>query len=377
MKRTICSLLSLCACLSATAADFAFTFNTESDFKIWEISSQKLEPLTPAKDYAIFSLNCLRFKTPKWVKGMPEWPSCQAKPLIADWTEYDRLLIDITNPNPETQRLSLFISDSKIPFRQALGDGFNIEGNGCTRCVVDLAKFPNTVNRKDISIIHLFTQRPEADMDLFIGDMMLLKKGEKLPEAPASFVKKLTTLSAPSLIAAKEAAEKVIKDLDKLCDKPELRDKLADAKRTIHRRLGNCERKLAKEDLTMAEYNELRETLAEMPETFNRLPSILKFQRDSIIAGFDNPQMLVGTASSMVKILPKDMPFDVQVVKTVELSLARNEWESVQIAVMPRGNNELKNVVIEVSALKDENGNKLEKVDTDTVGYVKTVKRPP
>jgi hypothetical protein len=44
---------------------------------------------------------------------------------------------------------------------------------------------------------------------------------------------------------------------------------------------------------------------------------------------------------------------------------------------MPRGNNELKNVVIEVSALKDENGNKLEKVDTDTVGYVKTVKRPP
>ena len=186
MKRSICSLLSLCACLSATAADFAFNFNTESDFKIWQISSQKLEPLTPAKDYAIFSLNCLRFKTPKWKKGMPEWPSCQAKPLIADWSEYDRLLIDITNPNPETQRLSLFISDSKIPFRQALGDGFNIEGSGCTRCVVDLAKFPKTVNRKDISIIHIFTQRPEADMDLFIGDFMLLKKGEKLPEAPTS-----------------------------------------------------------------------------------------------------------------------------------------------------------------------------------------------
>ena len=181
MKRTICSLLSLCACLSATAADFAFNFNTESDFKIWRIASQKLEPLTPAKDYAIFSLNCLRFKTPKWEKGMPEWPSCEAKPRIADWTEYDRLLIDITNPNPEMQRLSLFISDSKIPFRQALGDGFNIEGNGTTRCVVDLSKFPKNVNRKDISILHLFTQRPEANMDLFIADIMLLKKGEKLP----------------------------------------------------------------------------------------------------------------------------------------------------------------------------------------------------
>ena len=377
MKRSICSILSLCACLSATAADFAFNFNTESDFKLWRIASQKLEPLTPAKDYAIFSLNSLRFKTPKWVKGMPEWPSCEAKPRIADWTEYDRLLLDVTNPNPEPQRLSLFISDSKIPFRQALGESFTIEGSGCTRCVVNLSKFPKTVDRKDISILHIFTQRPEADMDLFIADIMLLKKGEKLPEVPTSFVKKLTALSGPALIAAKEAAEKVVNNLGALCDMPELKDKLADAKRTIHRRLGNCERKLAKEDLTMDEYAELRQTLLEMPETFERLPSILKFQRDSILEGFDNPKMLVGTASSMVKILPKDMPFDVQVVKTVDLSLARNEWESVQIAVMPRGNNELKNVTIDVTPLKDDKGNKLEKVDTDTVGYVKTVNRPP
>ena len=44
---------------------------------------------------------------------------------------------------------------------------------------------------------------------------------------------------------------------------------------------------------------------------------------------------------------------------------------------MPRGNNELKNVTIDVTPLKDDKGNKLEKVDTDTVGYVKTVNRPP
>ena len=239
MKRSICSILSLCACLSATAADFAFNFNTESDFKLWRIASQKLEPLTPTKDYAIFSLNSLRFKRPKWVGGMPDWTYCEAKPRIAGWTEYDRLLLDVTNPNPEPQRLSLFISDSKIPFRQALGESFTIEGSGCTRCVVNLSKFPKTVDRKDISILHLFTQRPEADMDLFIADIMLLKKGEKLPEVPTSFVKQLTALSGPALIAAKEAAEKVVNNLGALCDMPELKDKLADAKRTFHRRLGN------------------------------------------------------------------------------------------------------------------------------------------
>ena len=170
MKKTIRSVLSLCACLSATAGEFAFHFNKADDFKVWQISSQKLEPLTPAKEYAIFDANCLRFKTPKWEKGMPEWPSCQAKPLIVDWTPYDRLLLDITNPHPESQRLSLFISDSKIPFRKALGDGFTLEGNSCTRCVVQLSKFPKTVDRKDISILHLFTQRPAADMDIFIAD---------------------------------------------------------------------------------------------------------------------------------------------------------------------------------------------------------------
>ena len=378
MKRSLCSILSLCACISATAADFAFHFNTADDFKIWQISSQKLEQLTPAKDYAIFDAACLRFKTPKWEKGMPEWPSCQAKPLISDWTPYDRLLIDITNPNPEPQRLSLFISDSKIPFRQALGDSFNIEGSGCTRCVVQLSKFPNTVNLKDISIIHIFTQRPAADMDLFIADAILLKKDEPLPEIPSAFITKLNALNASALLAAKEAAAKTVQDLGDLCgDMPELRNKLADAKRSIHRRLGNIERKLAAEDLTMEQYEEIRKQLAEMPETFKRLPSILQFQKDSILAGFDNPKMLVGTASSMVKILPKDMPFDVQVVKTVELSLARNEWESVQIAVMPRTNDELKNVTIAVTPLTDGKGNTLEKVDTDTVGYVKTVSRPP
>ncbi|MBR4675398.1 MAG: DUF4091 domain-containing protein [Victivallales bacterium] len=377
MKTSLCSVLSLCACLSATSGEFAFHFNTPEDFKLWQISSKKLEPLTPAKEYSIFEANCLRFKTPKWEKGMPEWPSCQAKPLIADWTPYDRLLLDISNPHPESQRLSLFISDSKIPFRKALGDGFTLDGNSCTRCVVQLSKFPKTVDRKDISILHLFTQRPSADMDIFIADAILLKKGEKLPEIPSAFIKKLLPLNIAAFDKVKKAADKTIQELEVLCDRPELRNSLANVKRSISLRIGNLERKLLTKDLTMEQYDELRIQLAEMPETFKRLPSIIKFQRDSILAGFDNPKMLVGTASSMVKVLPRDMPFDVQVVKTIELSLARHEWESVQIAVMPRGNEELKNVTIAVTPLKDGKGHTLEKVDTDTVGFVKTEKRPP
>ena len=135
MKRSLVSLLCLClwgVCLSA--AESVFHFNTADDFKIWEIASQKLS-LELVKDYAILDAGSLRFKSPKWKEGMPQWPACQAKPLVADWSPYNRLVLDITNPAPEPQRISLFVSDSKVPFRQGLSKSFTLKGSGCTRCV--------------------------------------------------------------------------------------------------------------------------------------------------------------------------------------------------------------------------------------------------
>ena len=379
MKRLARSLLVLCAwglCLACAAADFIFHFNTEEDFKIWEIASQKLT-LAPSGDYAILDAQSLCFKSPQWKQGMPEWPACQAKPLVADWSPYNRLVLDITNPSPEPQRISLFVSDSKVPFRQGLSKSFTLKGSGCTRCVVQLSDFPDAIDRKDIAILHLFTERPATDMEVYIADAFLLKRREAVPELPAAFLPTLKALNAAAFAAVKAEAEETLRKLEGLHGGiAELRERIATAGSDIRSRLDDLEKKFAAEKLTLEQSEDLRRDLAAIPE-IKRLGSVIKFRADSLFAGFDNPKMLVGTVSSMVKLLPQEVPFDVEVVKTIDLSLARNEWESVQIAVMPRTNEELKRVTLSVSPLKDEAGHTLKKVETDTVGFVRTLKRPP
>lgn len=382
MKLLSTRLLSLCMCLSAVssvcAVEHAFRFDTQADFKKWVIASNILKPLEPCGDYPAFSKYSLRFSTPKWVAntGMPEWPSCEAKPIVKDWSGFDRIAFDITNPNPERQRLSLFISDSKIPFRKALGGTFDIPGNCVERFELELKKFPGTVNRKDISIVHLFTQRPEADMDIYIGNVMLLKKGEKAPELPKNIVQSMLRMVAKSTDAVYAVAQDELAKVEKLCDVPELKDYVEQARKDIAAQIAACKAELQNKDMTMDQLKEFRVKLENMPGYFKRMPVVLEFIRNAVMAGQDTSSLVVGTASSMVKILPRDMPFEVDVERKIELSLARNEWESAQIVVMPSVK-DAKNVKVTLSKIVNDKGETLEGADADIVGYVKTPRRPP
>lgn len=94
--------------------------------------------------------------------------------------------------------------------------------------------------------------------------------------------------------------------------------------------------------------------------------------------GFDNSALAAGFATSMEKILPRSMPFDLTVAKRLELSLARNEKESFQIAVLAR-QGPLEKVTVSVSDLKSDTGRvfSAKDIDCDVVGYVQTRRRPP
>ncbi len=67
----------------------------------------------------------------------------------------------------------------------------------------------------------------------------------------------------------------------------------------------------------------------------DRTASITRFQKRCSEVGLPSDAMLVGIATSMEKILPRGSAFDLTVARQVELSLARNEKESVQIAALP------------------------------------------
>jgi len=117
----------------------------------------------------------------------------------------------------------------------------------------------------------------------------------------------------------------------------------------------------------------------EMPRgSPTRLSSTQLFQKSYQKLGMPENGMLVGFATSMEKILPRDMPFELTVAKEVEISLARNEKESFQVAVMSVGK-DLQKVSVTVSDLESEEGEVFESgnIDCDVVGYVETKQRPP
>jgi len=109
-----------------------------------------------------------------------------------------------------------------------------------------------------------------------------------------------------------------------------------------------------------------------------RSASVLRFKEAFDGLAFKDASMLVGFATSMEKLLPRDGPFQLTVAKSIDVSLARNEKESFQVAVMPRAEG-LKGVSVTVGDLKSDSGDVLQaaNVDCDVVGYVQTRRRPP
>ncbi len=106
--------------------------------------------------------------------------------------------------------------------------------------------------------------------------------------------------------------------------------------------------------------------------------SIARFQKACADLGQPSTNLLVGWATSMEKFLPRDVPFDLKPVREIDVSLARNEKESFQIAVLAPASG-LKKVSVSVSDLKTAAGVVLprEQIRCAVVGYVETKARPP
>jgi hypothetical protein len=109
-----------------------------------------------------------------------------------------------------------------------------------------------------------------------------------------------------------------------------------------------------------------------------RAASVVRLQRGLDSAGLGGSPIMAGFATSMEKVLPRDVPFELTVAKGIQLGLARNEKESFQVAVMPR-EGALKKVSVTAGELKSASGEVFpaENIDCDVVGYVQTKRRPP
>lgn len=360
------------------AATPLFDFETAGDLAAWKWASQGQSKLERSPRFATSGESSLCFTTPAWKTGQPEWPSFEAVPPETDWTSYDRLVVDITSPDPQRHVFDLFVTDSKLRVQKGLSFEFEPRPCGFQRYVIPLSTFPPAVNRKDIRKLHLFTDKPKFDLAIYIDNLVLLRKGESLPEPGAKFVQQIAALTGSGLAAA----EQTVAQGRESVPEPPKTSKLKASARAQWARLDNRIRELraelAKATPSLARLDEINRELSGFPEQAERIKSLIRLQRAGADVGWSAADMAIGFATSMEKILPRAPTINLQISKEICVNLARNEKESFQVAVVPVSR-PLRKVSVRVSDLKSASGVvfKHEQINCDVVGYVETKTRPP
>lgn len=357
-------------------------FDLESDAEVatWTLRSPRQDTLTRSERFATAGTSSLRFTTPAYKEPMEQWPAVEVKPPRGDWRGYDRLLIDITNPRPERPFLSLFISDSKVPFRDGLSYRFDLPTRGSRRFVVPLADLPAKVDRADIAILHFFSQRPEAEMELFIDNLQLLKPGEEPAPPPPTFVRQIAELTLATVAAPEAILDQCRQALGNAATDAAGRARIEAELAAVRQRLDAVVARARSATVTLAELDGLADELQALPKRCARLASRLAFERDAADHGLQNERLSVGFATAAEKVLPREVPFTVQCRKSWEVALARQEKESFQVLVLPRTQTALRGVVLSPAGdLRAENGARFPalQVECCVTGYVKTEHRPP
>ena len=354
MKNFLLAISMSMAC-TALGGHMLFDFEKEEDAKLWTKNSNAWHWMEMSDQYATSGAHSLRYQAKKFVPGMPEWPCFEVPSPLKDWTEFDRIVIDITNVNILQPYLSFYVSDSKVPVRQAFLHKCQSEIFPCRsqRLVIPL-KFPETVNIKDIRVFHIFTERPAENIDIYIDRIMLLKPGEEAGDVPqewnAQLLKRRLELVEPLIREQQDAFNKLVPQnipSDVLKGAGAMVEKLlADSRRKQDELFA----KLRDPQTAPQDFVTATEELKRIPESFKRPVSVVAFAESCVKAGLDTREMLVGVSTGMEKILPKDMPVTARGASECAVSLAQNEYEPLQVSVMPL-HRDLTNVSVRLSPL--------------------------
>lgn len=382
MNRSVLSSgLLLLALLSGSflgANELMFSWDDPGQVSRWSVRSATQDTLEISTMFGTSGPHSLRFATPRWQQGMQEWPAFDAAPEVADWRGFDRAVVDLINPEPQPCSLSVLVSDSKERFQQGLSHRFQLPAHSYRRFVIPLSLMPESIDRSRIALVHFFTERPAADMSIHLGGIWLLRPGEEPADPPADFVGQIATVARNRLALLDERIAQCRVALAGRADQPVDRslvdaelDRVADHVLAVRRQLSRA-------DITLEEIA-AAERMAESLRDFQpRVESVLRLRQDFARLPFQTSPVLVGFASSMVKLMPRDMPFELSVSRDVQLALARNEHESFQVAVMPRDRT-VQGVHVSVSDLTSATGDVLSasQIDCDVMGYVRTKQNPP
>ncbi|MBN2129462.1 MAG: DUF4091 domain-containing protein [Sedimentisphaerales bacterium] len=369
------AIVALAACW-ASAATTLFDFEQESDVAVWTLRTPGQDRLIQSGEFATSGSHSMQFVSPPYKDGMEQWPAFEAPPPVKDWTGYDRLMVDIFNPSEERTKLSIFISDSKTPFRKGLSYAFDTATSGMRRFFIPLSEFPGGIDRGDISIIHFYSTAP-ADMRLCVDTIALLKPGEEPPPVAKATLDKLRALALPAVDAFDRTLDALLAEVLATSEDGEIRQRAKEGIAGIRAQVAAVRARTSSAPDPEA-LHASRIELRRLERAGERLHSEIAFREESRAAGMPGNGMVIGFATSMQKLLPNGMPFALSVSREVAIDLARNEKESFQVAVLPKAD-ALKGVRVAVSDLAGPGGAVFAhtQIDCDVMGYVETKAEPP
>jgi len=388
-RKLIVIAITLLVCNIAGAAQALFDFESEEDFKPWVIRTPQQDTWERSRLFASSGEFSARFETPKWEEGMQGWPAVEVKPPVTDWSGYNRLVFDAVNPTDGIVSVNIFITDSDTNFRSGLRAGFSLAPGSYERVEIDLSKCPKQVSLDDIALMHFYMSRPTHDYAWHIDNMVLVKKGESLPEPPSGFIRQIAAIVLNSE-NTQSLLERILDVRGRMTTQPYsdwVPGNATESKRTaddIIRTMELLEQRwrathltsTSKRDITLEEVAQAREGLENLAQEAERFESLMNLRKAWAGTGHDLPY-IVAVASSMEKILPRDMPVTARIQPEIGLDLARNEHESAQIVVIPF-KSDLSQVKVAVSDLKGpgERAFSSDAVDVEVVGYVETKQTP-
>lgn len=359
-----------------------FRFDTPKAADQWSVVYSPLgrDGVKVSNDYVTESPYALELIAPAWKPGSPEWPlwRYRGEAFPSDWTAYDRLLIDFVNPTPHTALIGIKSVDGETA-RLSTGNWRGIKVNvlprSHMRAVLPLEQMMRGVlvrkmDQSDVRAFLLYATRPEADFHLYVSNITLLKPGQELPELPQGYVDQVLDLRLrPALKESKEALNELSEGLGGIPHSIQIwgRARLE----ALRQEWKGLEREIAVPEFSLDQVAEGVERLERVTREAKRIPSLLRLCKESQQLG---EKYVVAWASSMEKVIPREMPLDnLYIQRNEEIQVARNESESIQIAVLPVGRT-LENVRIEVGEFQDQQGHVLsqESLDVRVVGCVHT-----
>ncbi len=176
----LAAMLTASLCLSASATVLQNFDIPEQRWEV-EISTPELK-VEYAGTYTISAPSSLRLQVPPAAGG--DWPGIRLKvpKTVSDFSAFDRLVVDVINPSPQTVQLLLFLSDAGQEFNRGFqSKTIELRPGIHTRYVIDLKKAAEAVDLKRIDRISFSLIKPRSGADLHIDQLELLQPDEPAP----------------------------------------------------------------------------------------------------------------------------------------------------------------------------------------------------